>query len=330
MTSKPEGSPPVSGKLEGSQPLTMEQWLHAAEAALAAQPLWRIPGVDEQSPRREAQWLLAAVVEQNLAWLLTWPERELSHEQQHRADAWLARRLLGEPLALLRGEQEFWSLNLRVTLDTLVPRADTERLVEVALSCLPSDAAPRVLDLGTGSGAIALALARALPLAQVTAVDRSLPALAVAQDNGQRLGLPVRWLHSDWFSALAGERFQVIVSNPPYLADDDPHLLHVRHEPWSALVAGEQGMADLLHLVREAPCYLRDTGWLLLEHGATQAVAVRAALFQCGYAQVQTWQDLSGQDRVSGGQWLGACPCSGACQRPGLCQRPDALGVDHA
>ncbi|MES2909664.1 MAG: peptide chain release factor N(5)-glutamine methyltransferase [Pseudomonadota bacterium] len=290
-----------------SKPVTLAQWLRAAEAELATQSLWRIPGVDEQSPRREAQWLLAAVVGQSLAWLLTWPERELSHEQQQRADAWLARRLLGEPLALLRGEQEFWSLSLHVTPDTLVPRADTERLVEVALSCLPSTgAAVHLLDLGTGSGAVALALARALPLAQITAVDRSLPALAVAQGNGARLGLPVRWLHSDWFSALVGEQFQIIVSNPPYLADDDPHLSHVRHEPLSALVAGEQGMADLLHLVREAPRYLLDTGWLLLEHGATQAEAVRAALFQCGFAQVQTWQDLSGLDRVSGGRWPGA------------------------
>lgn len=296
----------MSSKPEGSKPVTMAQWLRAAEAQLAAQPLWRIPGVDEQSPRREAQWLLAAVLAQNLAWLLTWPERELSHEQQQQADAWLARRLRGEPLALLRGEQEFWSLSLRVTPDTLVPRADTERLVEVALSCLSSDVASRVLDLGTGSGAVALALAGALPLAQVTAVDRSPAALAVAQENGERLGLPVRWLHSDWFSALAGEQFQVVVSNPPYLADDDPHLSHVRHEPLSALVAAAQGMADLLHLVREAPRHLLDNGWLLLEHGATQADAVREALFQCGFAQVQTWQDLSGRDRVSGGRWPGA------------------------
>lgn len=297
----------MSSKPESSKPATIDQWLRAAEAQLATHPLWRIPGVDEQSPRREAQWLLAAVVGQSLAWLLTWPERELSQEQQQRADAWLARRLLGEPLALLRGEQEFWSLNLQVTPDTLVPRADTERLVEVALSCLSAtDASSCILDLGTGSGAVALALARALPLAQLTAVDRSQSALAVAQGNGERLGLPVRWLHSDWFSALADEQFQVIVSNPPYLADDDPYLAHVSHEPLSALVAAEQGMADLLHLVREAPCHLLDTGWLLLEHGATQAEAVRAALFQCGFAQVQTWQDLSGLDRVSGGQWLGA------------------------
>ena len=250
MTSKPEGGQPVSGKLEGSQPLTMAQWLHAAEAALAAQPLWRIPGVDEQSPRREAQWLLAAVIEQSLAWLLTWPERELSHEQQQRADAWLARRLLGEPLALLRGEQEFWSLSLRVTPDTLVPRADTERLVEVALSCLSAtDASSRILDLGTGSGAVALALARALPMAQLTAVDRSRPALAVAQGNGERLGLPVRWLHSDWFSALTGEQFQVIVSNPPYIEAADIHLSQgdLRFEPLSALASGADGLDDAVH-----------------------------------------------------------------------------------
>lgn len=287
--------------------MTLAQWLAAAEQRFAADTTWRIPGVHDQSPRREAQWLLAAVLGQSLAWLLTWPERALSPEQQALADAWLGRRLQGEPLALLRGEQEFWSLSLRVTPDTLVPRADTERLVEVALSCLLDphiDAA--VLDLGTGSGAIALALAQARPRARITAVDRSPAALAVAQANGQRLGLPVRWLHSDWFSALIGERFQVIVSNPPYLADDDSHLAHVCHEPRSALVAGEQGLADLLHLMRAAPLHLHDAGWLLLEHGATQAEAVRAALLRCGFAQVQSWQDLAGQDRVSGGQWPGA------------------------
>lgn len=297
----------MTSKPVSSSSATISQWLRAAEAQLATQPLWRIPGVDEQSPRREAQWLLAAVVGQSLAWLMTWPERELNQEQQQQADAWLARRLLGEPLALLRGEQEFWSLSLRVTPDTLVPRADSERLVEVALDCLAGvDGTPHVLDLGTGSGALALAIRKALPQVCMTAVDRSLPALVVAQSNGDCLGLPVRWLYSDWFSALAGEQFQVIVSNPPYLADDDPHLVHVSHEPLSALVAGEQGIADLLHLVREAPHYLQDNGWLLLEHGATQADAVREALLQCGFAQVQTWQDLSGLDRVSGGQWPGA------------------------
>lgn len=284
----------------------LAEWLAAAEARFAVDNAWRIPGVDDQSPRREAQWLLAAVLGQSLAWLMTWPERELTPAQEVQAETWLARRLKGEPLALLRGEQEFWSLSLRVTPDTLVPRPDTERLVEVALSHLSATDTADMLDLGTGSGAIALALAHALPQARITAVDRSRPALAIAQANGERLGLPVRWLHSDWFSALAGEQFQIIVSNPPYLAEDDPHLAHVCHEPRSALVAGEQGLADLLHLVREAPRHLRDKGWLLLEHGATQAEAVRAALLRGGFVSVQTWQDLAGQDRVSGGQWPGA------------------------
>lgn len=289
-----------------NKPDTIAQWLAHAEAAFRQQPQWRVRGVADQSPRQEAQWLLAAVLEKSLAWLLTWPERELTPDQQARADSWLARRLLGEPLALLRGQHEFWSLPLSVTADTLVPRADSERLVEVALQCLASQPAPKpaILDLGTGSGAIALALAHSLPHADVVAVDRSAPALAVAEANGRQLGIRVQWLLGDWFEPVDKARFHLIVSNPPYLAEDDPHMAQLRFEPRSALVADEKGLADLRHIAATAPRHLHPQGWLLMEHGAEQAQAVREALQQCGFQQVQSWQDLASQDRVSGGQWL--------------------------
>ncbi|PRD35820.1 UNVERIFIED_CONTAM: prmC [Trichonephila clavipes] len=275
----------------------IDDWLRRAASRLADAPAWR-SGSDDV-PGREASWLLAAVLGRDLAWLMTWPERRLSDAELARADDWLARRCAGEPLAYLRGEHEFWSLPLRVTPATLVPRPDTERLVEVVLSCLPP--AARVLDLGTGSGAIALALAHERRDAEVTAVDRSAEALAVARGNGERLELPVRWLHGDWFAPVAGERFHVVASNPPYISDDDPHLAVLAHEPSTALVAADDGLADLRHLASTAPAHLLPGGWLLLEHGFAQAAAVRAALVAAGFTQVRSWQDLAGQDRVSGG-----------------------------
>ena len=288
-----------------SKRYTLAQWLEHAEAGFCQQTQWRVPGVHDQSPRLEAQWLLAAALEKNIAWLMTWPERELTAAQLQRAEAWLARRLCGEPLALLRGEHEFWSLPLSVTADTLVPRADSERLVEVALERMAQMnlSAPAILDLGTGSGAIALALAHSLPQASVHAVDCSAAALAVAESNGRQLAITVQWSLGHWFDAVADERFHLIVSNPPYLAEDDPHMAQLTFEPRSALVAASNGLADLLHLVTAAPGHLHAQGWLLLEHGATQASAVRDALQRRGFQQVQSWQDLGGQDRVSGGQW---------------------------
>lgn len=283
--------------------MTVADWLRQASARLAAASAWQ--DAASATPRRESEWLLAEALARDLTWLLTWPEHELTPEQQARADDWLARRCAGEPLAYLAGRREFWSLPLRVTPATLVPRPDTECLVEVALAWLPAGMAQDVLDLGTGSGAIALALASERPHSRITAVDRSAEALAVARGNGEMLGLPVRWLASDWFAALAGERFHLIVSNPPYIAEDDPHLAALTHEPHTALVAADAGFADLRQLIAEAPTHLHPGGWLLLEHGFAQAAAVRALLAARGFTDAQSWQDYGGQDRVSGGRWPG-------------------------
>lgn len=280
--------------------MSISDWLRRAALRLAGAPDWQ--DAASATPRREAEWLLAELLGRDLTWLLTWPDHALDAAQQAQAEDWLMRRCAGEPLAYLAGRREFWSLPLAVTSDTLVPRPDTERLVELALQRLPVDVAQDVLDLGTGSGAIALALARERPQAHVTAVDRSGGALAVAARNGETLGLRVRWLQSDWFAALGQERFHLVVSNPPYIAEDDPHLAGLTHEPLSALVAGEGGLADLRHLVVAAPLHLREGGWLLLEHGHDQAAAVRELLRAAGYDEVASWQDCGGNDRVSGGR----------------------------
>jgi len=219
----------------------------------------------------------------------------------------LARRRAGEPVAYLVGERDFWSLTLRVTGATLVPRPDTETLVGWALE-LPLPEEARVLDAGTGSGAIALALASERPRWRVTAIDRDPAALAVAADNGERLRLDrVRFLVSDWFAALGGEHFDLVVANPPYLAADDPHLAApaLAHEPVQALVAGPTGVEDLGTLAAAAPPYLARGGWLLLEHGCDQGPAARGLLADAGFDAVATRRDLAGLERASGGRRAG-------------------------
>ncbi|HEU0189084.1 MAG TPA: peptide chain release factor N(5)-glutamine methyltransferase [Gallionella sp.] len=273
--------------------------------------------LDPGSARIEVQSLLQAVLRVNRAWLLTHPERILDARQQEQYAAFLERRLRGEPVAYILGEREFYGLNFKLTPATLIPRPDTELLVELALQRIPQQERCRVLDLGTGSGAIALSIAHARPEAKVTAVDASEGALEVARENAQRLGLNnVRLLHSDWFSALKDERFDIIVSNPPYIAAGDIHLSQgdVRFEPRSALASGDDGLDDTRRIIAQAKRHLNINGWLLLEHGYDQAAQVRALLQQAGFIEVFSVRDLAGIERASGG----LCPASASKPESGF------------
>jgi release factor glutamine methyltransferase len=254
--------------------------------------------------RLDAQLLLGHLLERPRTWLLTHDDTALPAAARARWDDLVAQRLDQVPLAYLTGRHEFFGLALAVTPAVLDPRPDTETLVEWALACLDDEAlpAPRVLDLGTGSGAIALAIAHARPAARVCAVDLSEAALAVARGNGERLGLAVQWRLGRWFEPVADERFDLIVSNPPYLADDDPHLPALRHEPRRALCAGADGLDDLRHLCATAPRHLAPGGWLLLEHGHDQSDAVADLLRQHGFADVAHRHDLAGHVRCTGGR----------------------------
>ena len=249
----------------------------------------------------EAQTLLLHVLQRPVhdrAWLLLNDTLALTHEQQTRFTSGLEQLLNNVPLAYLTGVQAFHGLDLQVTPDVLVPRADTETLVDWALS-LGLDQAS-VLDLGTGSGAVALALKHKRPSWTVHAVDQSAKALAVAQANAHRLQLEVVFTQSDWFSRVQAN-FDLIVANPPYIAQGDPHLPGLSHEPRSALVSGPQGLNDLQAIIAQAPSYLKPQGWLLLEHGYDQAAAVCELLRQNGFIQVQSRNDLAGIARCSGG-----------------------------
>jgi len=276
---------------EASAPSTVAQALAAAMAL----------GID----RLDAQLLLLHALGRPVndrAWLLAHDTDSFPGEAWPAFARQLSRRTAGEPVAYLLGEKEFHGLQLQVDARVLVPRPDTETLVEWALACLDGRPAPRVLDLGTGSGAIALALQHARPDAQVDAVDASADALAVARANAQRLGLPVRFTESSWLDGAA-DGYAVIASNPPYVAAGDPHLPALRHEPTRALVAGADGLDDIRQIVRDAPTHLADGGWLLLEHGHDQAEAVRQLLAARGFAEVQSRDDLAGIARCSGGIW---------------------------
>ncbi|MFQ2067534.1 peptide chain release factor N(5)-glutamine methyltransferase [Aeromonas veronii] len=264
-----------------------------------------------ESPRADTDVLLCHLLGCRRSYLMTWPERELDAAQQATLQGWLARRLNGEPIAHLVGEREFWSLPLKVSPATLIPRPDTEVLVEQALTRIPQGPCA-VLDLGTGTGAIALALKSERPELDVWAVDRMADAAALARENSAALGLPIEVRDGSWFEPL-GEpdrdetpRFAVIVSNPPYIDGADPHLEQgdVRFEPRSALVADDAGLADICHIVAHAPAYLLPDGWLLLEHGWDQGEAVRQLLRDSGYREVATVRDYGDNDRVT----LGLCP----------------------
>ncbi|NLS11650.1 peptide chain release factor N(5)-glutamine methyltransferase [Vibrio sp. SM6] len=280
-------------------PLTLEQTLKNAVGQLQQS--------GSPSAQVDAQVLLCFVLGKPRSYLLTWPEKILSAEEAEQFNQLMQRRLTGEPVAYLVGEREFWSLPLKVSPATLIPRPDTERLVELALVCAQHSQGP-ILDLGTGTGAIALALAHELPQRTVIGVDLMLEAQALATQNGERLGIKnAQFRQGSWFEPIdADERFDVIVSNPPYIDPDDPHLSQgdVRFEPLSALVAQEHGLADLRYISEQARSYLKPNGWLLFEHGYDQGEAVRNLLTQLGYQQVRTEQDYAGNDRVTLGCYI--------------------------
>lgn len=255
--------------------------------------------------RVDAELLLLHVMQRPRSWLFTHADDVLEMDVQAAYASLVDRRAAGEPVAYITGRCGFWSLDLEVTSATLIPRPETELLVEQALQRLPADTACSVADLGTGSGAIALAIARERPSARVVATDASADALAVAQRNALRLAIAnVAFVHGDWLAPLAGRRFELIVSNPPYIEAADPHLEQgdLRFEPASALGAGADGLDDIRRIVRDAREHLQPDGWLLFEHGWNQGDATRRLLRDAGYAAVFTAQDLEQRDRVSGGQ----------------------------
>jgi len=253
----------------------------------------------------EAKLLLAHVLGRDRAWLAAHADETVASEQAKAFDALARRRRNGEPVAYLIGRREFYGLDLEITPDVLIPRPETELLVELALARLPDDRAIRVLDLGTGSGAVALAIAAARRGAHVVGTDVSLPALALAARNAARLRIDnVTFVESDWFAALADERFDLIAGNPPYVAAGDPHLTEgdLRYEPQHALTAGADGLNAVRTIVAASPAHLAAGGWLLLEHGHDQADVVGALLRDTGFADIGAARDLAGILRVSYGR----------------------------
>jgi release factor glutamine methyltransferase len=257
------------------------------------------------SAKLDAQVLLLNILQKPRSYLFTWPEKQLTDQQYQAFQHACERRLQGEPVSHITGCREFWSLQLEVNPTTLIPRPDTETLVELALECeVPKNA--KVLDLGTGTGAIALALGSEMPTWDITAVDRIDDAVALAKRNQQRLAINnVSVEQSNWFSALKNKKFDLIVTNPPYIEHDDVHLYQgdVRFEPLSALVADDAGMADIKQIITQSRDYLHASGYLLIEHGFEQSAAVRHIFNQMAFINVSTVKDLGNNDRVTFGQW---------------------------
>lgn len=271
--------------------------------AIAGALAWARERIDQV----DARVLLRHVLSCPASRLVAWPEQRLSDAEWGAFQGMVERRAIGEPVAYLVGEREFFGRTFAVTPSVLIPRPDTELLVELALAHFTGRRRVRVLDMGTGSGALAITLALELDGADVTALDRSREALWVAMANAARLGASVSFVQSDWFAAVGDERFQLIVANPPYIAAADPHLDEgdLRFEPRTALAAGPRGLDDLAEITARAPQHLEAEGWLFLEHGYDQALSVRGLLADAGFASIASWKDLAGIERVSGGRWLG-------------------------
>ncbi len=260
---------------------------------------------NDTSPRVDAEVLLCHLLKKNPSHLIAWPEKRLDSAQQRAFNALLQRRINGEPIAYITGHREFWSLDLQVTPATLIPRADTEILVEQALERIPDSVQWQIADLGTGSGAIALAIARERPRCQLYAVDISADALAVAQQNARRLAIPnVTFLQGDWLASFQQKSLNMILANPPYIEDNDPHLEQgdLRFEPTIALSSGADGLDDIRLLIECSRKPLQPGGWLLLEHGYQQSAESLEIMRQQGYRKVQGHLDYGGNDRVACGQ----------------------------
>lgn len=276
---------------------TIEQALAQARRQLNALP--------HASAKLEADILLGTAIDQSRSYLYTWPERSLTPQQQSCYQALLERRCQGEPIAYITGHREFWGLDLMVSPAVLIPRPETERLVEIALQYIPEHELANIADLGTGSGALALALASERPRCQVAATDNSAAALQVATRNRQNLALAnVQFYHGRWFEPLTPQRFDVVVANPPYVAAGDPHLQQgdLRFEPTEALSAGADGLDDIREIIRTAPVHLKAGGWLVLEHGYNQGDAVTELFKQNGFSHVLCYPDYAERERASVGQ----------------------------
>ncbi|OEF22317.1 peptide chain release factor N(5)-glutamine methyltransferase [Aliivibrio logei] len=267
--------------------------------------LLKLEGSD--SPQVDAAVLLCHVLDKPRSYLLTWPEKLVAETEYNAFESLLSRRLSGEPIAYIVGYREFWSLPLKVSPTTLIPRPDTERLVEVALEHL-SPSSEKVLDLGTGTGAIALAIASEMPDMCVIGVDYQYDAVALAKDNAKDNNiLNTEFRQGSWFDPIRmDEQFSIIVSNPPYIDGNDPHLSQgdVRFEPQTALVAEKEGFADLIHIMEHSRTHLVENGWLLMEHGFEQGKQLRDYFEEYGFINVKTEQDYAGNDRVTLGQWI--------------------------
>ncbi len=259
-----------------------------------------------ETPRFDAELLLGFVLQKNSAWFLAHGDDELPLQMQEKFAELLKRRMTGEPIAHIVGSRGFWTLDLAVTADTLIPRPETELLVELAISKCSKDKKLRILDLGTGTGAIALAIASECKNAEVIAVDKSAAALQVARENSRKNNLQVEFIESDWFSGLANKKFDLIVCNPPYIPDQDPHLSQgdVRFEPLTALASGADGLDDIRWIISQAQQYSLPDASLMIEHGFDQGEAVRILFSEAGFIRVETVQDLERRDRVTIGQCM--------------------------
>ncbi|QIF94258.1 peptide chain release factor N(5)-glutamine methyltransferase [Proteus vulgaris] len=275
--------------------MNYEQWLRQTALQL----------IESDSPKRDAEILLGHVTQRARTYLMAFNETLLSQDELTQLSQLLTRRIKGEPIAYLVGEREFWSLPLKVSPATLIPRPDTECLVEQALEKLPTEPTT-ILDLGTGTGAIALAMASERPDCHIIGVDFQAEAVVLAQENATRLALNnTEFMESCWFSSLSGYQFGMIISNPPYIDENDEHIHQgdVRFEPLTALVAGNNGFADIEIIIETARQFLTDKGWVLLEHGWQQGEGVRKIFTDKGYCCVETFRDYGGNERVTVGRW---------------------------